>query len=92
MDSQELSKEAKQALNESKARGEAFDGMIRSKGWEFVKAYYQNKVQSLANGLLIQDSKPISDFENERRELIGLRKLLGMIDGDIENLKKKVKK
>ena len=89
MDKQELSKEAKQSLNESKARGEAFDMMIRSKGWEYVQAYYQNRIQSLANGLLMQADKPIADFENERRELIGLRKLLGTIDNDIENLKKK---
>jgi len=91
MDKQELSKEAKQSLNESKARGEVFQLMIRSKGWEFVKAFYTNRVQSFASGLLMQDKKPIADFEDERRELIGIRKLLGYIDNDIKNLEGETK-
>lgn len=60
--------------------------MIRSNGWSFVKQYYQTKIQKFASDLLLQDGKQISEFESERRELIGLRKLLGMIDSDIKTV------
>jgi hypothetical protein len=77
-----------QSLQDSLVRGSAFEELIRTKGWEFVKAYYQSKVQQLASGLLLNDKKEIGEFENERRELIGLRKVLGMIESDIEILRK----
>lgn len=60
--------------------------MVKSQGWEWVKKYFQARVQALANGLLLEDKKPITDFDNERRELIGLRKLIGSIDSDIKTV------
>lgn len=59
---------------------------MKSRGWEWVKKYFQARVQGLANGLLLEDKKPITDFDNERRELIGLRKLIGSIDSDIKTV------
>lgn len=50
--------------------------------------WYQNKIQHFATSLLVSDQKPISEFENERRELIGLRKLMGIIDNDLTILHK----
>jgi len=82
----ELSEEQKQALSESLTRGSAFEEMVRSQGWGFIKAYYQAKIQRFATSLLLEENKPISDFEAERRELIGLRKLIGLIDNDIKAL------
>ena len=81
------SEEQKQALEDSLARGESFEELIRTKGWEYVKAYYQAKVQQFATSLLIEEKKSISEFENERRELIGLRKLIGLIENDIKILR-----
>lgn len=77
-----------QALQDSLSRGAAFEELIRTKGWEYVKAWYQGKVQKLATGLLIEDTKGIEAFEAERRELIGIKRLLGLIQNDIEILKK----
>lgn len=34
----------------------------------------------------MSDGKKIDEFENERRELIGLRKLMGIIENDIKVL------
>lgn len=87
-----LSEEQKQAFQESLARGEAFEELIRTKGWGYVKAWYQNKVQGFATNLLLDEKKAIGEFEGERRELIGLRKLLGSIENDIKNLKDTVEK
>jgi len=77
-----------QALQDSLVRGSAFEELIRTKGWEFVKAWYQAKVQYLATELLMNDKKQMAEFENERRELMGIRKLLGFVDNDIRILRK----
>jgi hypothetical protein len=73
-------------------RGEAFEELIRTRGWGFVKAWYQNKIQQFATNLLLSDKRPIQEFEDERRELIGLRKIMGMIDNDIQVLHDKIEK
>lgn len=75
------------AYQEAINRGNAFEAMIRSEGWGFVKAWYTNKIQMFANSLLLSDKKPIEEFEAERYELIGLRKLMGLIDNDLKILK-----
>jgi len=59
--------------------------MIRTKGWEYIKKYYQIKIQKFANDLLLKD-EPIEKFEVSRNELKGLRNLLGMIENDIKLL------
>lgn len=73
-------------MKASLERGSAFEVLIRTKGWDYIKLWYQGKVQVLASALLLQEEKSIDEFEPERRELIGLRKLLGMVDGDIKAL------
>lgn len=78
--------QAQKSLNDSLARGSAFQEMIRTKGWEFVKKFYENKIQSFVTGMIISEEKDIAEFEPERREIIGLRKLLGSVDNDIKNL------
>jgi hypothetical protein len=62
--------------------------LIRTKGWEYVKTWYQTKVQKLATDLLLNEKEEIAKFEPDRRELIGLRKLLGMIENDLQILRK----
>jgi hypothetical protein len=80
------------AYQEILERGEAFEELIRTRGWGFIKAWYQNKIQHFATSLLLQDKEAIATFENERRELIGLRKIMGMIDNDIQVLHDKIEK
>lgn len=58
--------------------------MVKGRGWEWVKKYYQSKIQQFASDLLLSEKKKIEEFEGERRELIGLRKLMGIIDSDIK--------
>jgi len=87
MEEQALSKEQQEALEEALSRGQAFEELIRTKGWEYVKHWYQQKIQRFGTSLLLEDGKVITDFEDERRELIGLRKLFGVIDNDIKVLR-----
>lgn len=84
-------KQQEESKNQSLERGVAFQELTRSKGWGFVKAYFENRVKALATSLLVEE-KPIVDFENERRELVGLRKLLGFIENDIKTLEDEHKK
>ena len=76
---------AQESKNEACVRGEAFYEMVRTKGWEFVKKYYEARIKSLVTSMLVND-QPITDFENERRELIGIRNLFGFIEGDLKTL------
>lgn len=83
----DLNKQQEDALFETMSQGVAFEEMVRSKGWEYIKAYYQVQVQAFATGLLVSE-EPIERFENKRQELIGLRKLLSVVDSAIETLVK----
>lgn len=80
-----LSEQQQEALDEQLKRATAFEELIRTRGWEYIKAYFQTEVQAFANGLLVSD-KSIADFESRRREIIGLRKLMGLVDSDLRML------
>jgi hypothetical protein len=88
MEEVNLTPEQQEAYQDSVERGQAFDQMIHTKGWGYVKAWYQNKIQVLATSLLLEDQKAIQEFEKDRQELIGIRKLLGLIESDIQIAKK----
>jgi|SRR3972149_155492 len=85
MDDQ-LSEQQKQYLDDQLKRASAFEEMVRSKGWEYVKAHFQNKVQAFAGSLLLQSDKKIEEFEPIRQELAGLHKLIAFIDNDLNAL------
>jgi very-short-patch-repair endonuclease len=87
-----LTKEQEDYLKETLIRAQDFEELIRSRGWEHIKNYYQNAVQKFATNILLQEEKSIVEFEGERHELIGLRKLIGMIDSDIETSRKENEK
>lgn len=84
MDKNQLSKEQQDELNELMLMGEAFEELIRVKGWEYVKAEYATRIQKFVNGLLTQDKIGIEAFEGERRELIGIRKMLGFVESNLQ--------
>jgi len=91
MDNQPDQSQAQQeALEETLSRGQAFEETVRTKGWEYIRKYYQSRIQQFATSLLIEGEKPIAEFEDERRELIGLRKLLGMVENDMQVLHDKI--
>jgi len=73
-------------LKDSLSRGAAFEELVRTKGWEYITAWFQNQVQHFATELLIDDKKDMKEFDGKRRELMGVRKLIGMINGDIKTL------
>lgn len=80
-----------QARRETLEQAVAFEELVRTKGWDFVKAYYQTKVQGLATMILTSD-KPMEEFESERQQVIGLRNLIGFIDDALNFLNDERKK
>lgn len=85
MDNTKLNPAQEQFLHETLERASAFEETIRTKGWEHIKAYYTNLIQKLANDLLMSD-KPITEFEAQRNEAKGLRKLLMKVESDLKTL------
>lgn len=87
MDKPKLTPQQEESLNEQMVRGEAFEEMTRTKGWELVvKGYYVNRLQAFTNALILGDGKPIEDFEGDRRELIGIRKLIKEVEVTVKAL------
>lgn len=87
-----LSEEQQIALKDTLERANAFEEMVRTPGWKFVQAYYENKVRLFTNKLLMSNDKYIEEFSQERLELIGIRKLLGEIDSTLETLQQERRK
>lgn len=87
MDNQDnkLSKEQELALNEELQRGVAFEEMVTTKGWQFIVAYYQNHIASFMNDMM-NPANSLESLEEKRRELMGLKKLLGQVDQSISTL------
>lgn len=83
---QELSPEQREALNEEMERAIAFEEMVMTKGWKYITAYFQNKVQTIASQLLVNPDEPIANLERDRQQLVGIKELLGQIDSSLEFL------
>lgn len=91
MDKQQLSEQQEKEIKDANERGAAFEELVRHPGWALVRAYYENKVKSFANGILLMDNEAIEKFEGERREIIGIRKLLGHVDESIRQFEQRQK-
>ena len=88
MDNQtELTKEQLQYKNEQLARGVAFEELVRSKGFEHVKAYIENKIRMFTNQAIINGFNSMEEYREKKGEVNGLRELLQNIEADIEALK-----
>jgi hypothetical protein len=87
MDRPELTDAQQEQLTETMQRGVEFEEIVRSKGFERIRANYENRIRLFVNNLLLHDEKKIEEFENERYELIGLRKLFGSIESDLKVLR-----
>lgn len=86
-----MDNQQEESKKQSLERGVAFQELERSKGWTFVKLYFEERVRNLSTRLLVED-KPIIEYEKERMELVGLRKLFSFIANDIKTLEDANKK
>lgn len=81
-----MNSQQEEYLNQQLLRGEAFESLITQEGFILIKAYYENRLQALANGLLLNEKEKIENYENERQRLIGIKQLFGEINSAIETL------
>ncbi len=85
-DEQKLSKEQQDEYNEHMMRGVAFEEIANSKGFEYIKAYYQSQLKNFVNDVFNKESESLEKFEGQRKEILGLKKLITRIDSDIQFL------
>lgn len=60
--------------------------LMRTPAWNLLKQYHAIQIQSFANDILLKNDD-IKDYERERFELAGVRKLFAMIEEEVEYLK-----
>jgi len=78
--------------NERMQRAGAFEETANTKGWDYLKSYYQNQVQSFVTRMLLEEERDTASYDAQRRELIGLRKFLGQVTADLDFLRDERKK
>lgn len=88
MEQAELTKEQKQSREETLVRASAFALLAHNEGFKYIKAYYENKLQSFVTSMFTQENKAIGEFEAERREIMGLKKMFGEIDWALTELER----
>jgi hypothetical protein len=81
----DLSDEQQEYLQGLKDKGIAFKGMVHDDGWKHIKYYYEEKIKIFATRMLTGDQS-IEEFERERWELQGIRKLFAFVDSCISEL------
>lgn len=74
------------ALKESMQKGVAYEEMVRSKGWEMVKAYIEGQIRSFANEAIVTGFKNMDDYSFKRGIVTGMRQVLGEIQSSLKVL------
>ena len=87
MDNQQLSEQQEQYKRGEIERAMAFEEIQNTKGFESMRAYYENLLREFVNEMMNQESRPLSDFESQRQRLIGIKKLFQNINSSMEVLK-----
>lgn len=60
-------------------QGYAFEEMVRTKGWSFIKQYITEQIQEFTNDALNGNSALLEKALVKRSEIVGLQKLLNHI-------------
>ena len=77
-----MSEEIEQAEKEVLARGYALQSLVNSEGWKVILGWYEERLQGFMTEVLVSD-KPITEFENRKNKLAGIRELLKEVDSAI---------
>lgn len=74
--------------DEMLARATAFEEMIRTKGWEIIAGYIQERVKQFANEAIVTGFKSLDEYQHHRGRIEGLREIMIQVESDLEHLKK----
>ena len=75
-----------EALKEKMQRGVAFEEMVRSKGWEYIKAYIETQIKQFANEAILSGFKELYEYNYKRGRVVGMRDILGEIESSLKVL------
>lgn len=81
---EELTEEQKRFNIERMERGQAFEEMIRSKGWEIVQAYILNSTRDFANKVILSGFSSIEELNFERGKIVGMKQILTEIEASLK--------
>lgn len=76
-----------QLKDEMLKRAGALEALIAQEGWQLIQAYYEAKLKAFVNSTLVSN-KTVQECETDRLKLMGLKELLGYIDGHLQQLAK----
>lgn len=88
MEESKLTPEQEKAKQEMLERASALQQLQHADGFKYLKAYYENKIKSFVSDMFNQEGKAIAEFEAERREIMGLKRMFGEIDWALTELEK----
>lgn len=83
---EDVRQQQEEQLREILERAGAYEELIRTKGFQHLKAYYHALIQQLATDLITNTERQTADFDQQRRELIGINKMFSLIDNDLRTL------
>lgn len=72
--------------NDKLEMAKEFDYLLSTAGWKRLETYYQALITSFSTQVLVSGDKPISSYESERQQLIGVRKLFMFVQEAIKFL------
>lgn len=85
-DKQELSEEQKQSKREAQESAEILAGFITTPAFALQKDYLENKIKAFVNEIFTQEDEPLDKFEGQRKEIMGLRRMFGEIEFQVNQL------
>lgn len=84
MEQPDLTAEQQASLDEQLKRGGAFEVLLNQEGFELIRAYISNQVQSFASKALSPGFATMEEYREAKGEVNGLRKLIANMDADIK--------
>lgn len=85
MEQQELTDEQKQFQDDQLKKGVASEEMINTPGWGYVKGFYEEQLKAFVNRIFTE-GKPLTEYEGQRSELLGIKKLINDVDWSIKQV------
>lgn len=77
---------------EALKRASAFEQLIRSESWVFIKSYIENTIKTFSNRAIRVGFKDMEEYQFERGKVEGLTALLSSIESDLAILKDETSK
>lgn len=85
MDNKQQQELRDQSQKDFLERAGAYEELVRTKGWEWLMANFQTRVQVFTTNVLTSD-RPIEEFEHDRQQIVGIKKLIADVQGDLDAL------